>query len=414
MATREFFGIPARYKIFSIVLMAIGLLSIILMYIIHGSKDDAVSQARFWSSLLQNSVYFLLITNAAMFFICATTLAWGAWDLSFRRVTEAISACVPVIAIITGVILLAIVFGGNHQIYHWTDTHHVAEDEILSHKKGFLNKTFFTVWTLITLVGWSWLGWKMRQRSRATDNRKMTVEEGKKYTWDSTVWAAVYIVLFALTVMSSIPWLWLMSIDAHWYSTMYSWYTFASSFVAGIALITLFVVFMKNNDYLELTNEEHLHDLGKYMFAFSIFWTYLWFSQYMLIWYANIPEETTYFEPRQQGPYRGLFLLNLVINFLAPILLLMKRGAKRNYGTVSMMAVLIIFGHWIDFYQMVFVSPLTDPASHETYIPNMIWDFGVALGFVGLIMFVTARALSKYPLMAKNHPLFKESVIHHT
>ncbi len=126
--------------------------------------------------------------------------------------------------------------------------------------------------------------------------------------------------------MSSIPWLWLMSIDAHWYSTMYSWYTFASSFVAGIALITLFVVFLKNNGYLEYTTREHLHDLGKFQFAFSIFWTYLWFSQFMLIWYANIPEETVYFKPRMQGPYRGIFFLNFIINFLAPLLILMKRG----------------------------------------------------------------------------------------
>ena len=113
-----------------------------------------------------------------------------------------------------------------------------------------------------------------------------------------------------------------MSIDAHWYSTMYSWYTFASTFVAGMALITLFVVYLKNNGYLELVNEEHLHDLGKFLFAFSIFWTYLWFSQFMLIWYANIPEETIYFKKDRQsaqvGAYKGIFWLILIINFLAP------------------------------------------------------------------------------------------------
>ena len=130
--------------------------------------------------------------------------------------------------------------------------------------------------------------------------------------------------------MSSIPWLWLMSIDAHWYSTMYSWYTFASTFVAGIALITLFVVFLKNNNYLEIVNEEHLHDLGKFMFAFSIFWTYLWFSQYMLIWYSNQPEETIYFKPRSQGIYSGIFWLMLIINFLAPILILMSKRLKKK------------------------------------------------------------------------------------
>ncbi len=408
MATREKFLIPKRYNTLAIALMALGILSVIILFITHGIKSDEHVRARFWASLLQNSVYFLLVVNACMFFICATTLAWGGWQLSFRRVTEALSTCVPVIGVITLVILMALVFGGDHAIYHWTDTEHVKNDEALSYKSGFLNKTFFTVWTIITIVGWWFLGRKIRHLSRSIDNKPLTVEEGKKYIWNNTVWSAIYIVLFALTVMSSIPWLWLMSVDAHWYSTMFSWYTFASSFVAGVALITLFVVFLKNNGYLEYTTKEHLHDLGKFMFAFSIFWTYLWYSQFMLIWYANIPEETVYFKPRMQGVYRGIFFLNLIINFLAPLLLLMTRRAKRNYGTITMMAVLILFGHWLDFYQMVF------PSISRDHVPFMLADLGIALGFVGLIMFVTARSLAKHPLISLNHPFLKESIIHHT
>jgi hypothetical protein len=409
MTIREQFIIPKRYNNISIALMAIGVLAIIILYITHGSKSDPHEQARFWGSLLQNSVYFLLLTNAGMFFICATTLAWGGWQMSFRRVTEAISTAVPVIGTICGVILLLICFGNNHELYHWTDSNLVKGDDALQWKSGFLNKGFFAGWTIFTIAAWSLLGWKMRRLSRSLDDKPLaSIEEGKKYMWNNTVWAALFIIVFALTVMSSIPWLWLMSIDAHWYSTMYSWYTFASTFVAGIALITLFIVFLKNNNYLELTNEEHLHDLGKFMFAFSIFWTYLWFSQYMLIWYANIPEETTYFKPRSQGVYSGVFWLMFMINFLAPILILMSRGAKRNYTTVTFMSLLIIFGHWLDFFQMVFPGPSPD------HVPLMLYDFGVGLGFVGLIMFVTGRALSKAPLLARNHPLVKESIIHHT
>jgi hypothetical protein len=414
--SRDQYVIPKRYNTFSLALMAVGILSIVILFFTHGTSEVEHERARFWASLLQNSVYFLLVVNASMFFICATTLAWGGWQMSFRRVPEAIAACVPVVGLITFVILIAIVFGGDHAIYHWTDAEHVKHDEVLNAKSGFLNKTFFTVWSAITILGWWLLGRKMKSLSRQTDAGKLTAAEAKRYIWNNTVWAAAYIVLFALTVASSTPWLWLMSIDAHWYSTMYSWYTFASTFVAGMALITLFVVFLKNNGYLEYTTREHLHDLGKFMFAFSIFWTYLWYSQFMLIWYANMPEETTYFEPRIQGPYRAVFLLNLVINFLAPLLILMKRNSKRNYGTITMMAVLIIFGHWLDFYQMVFPGPLKDlgTTSRETYVPLMLADFGVALGFVGLIMFVTVRSLTKAPLVPKNHPFFKESIIHHT
>ncbi len=409
MAIRSTFTVPKRFQTISLALMAFGLLSIIGLWVTSGSSDDPKEQARFWASLLQNSVFFLLVVNASMFFICITTLAWGGWQMAFRRVPEAISAVVPVIGVICGAILLAIVFGDNHTIYHWTDAEHVQHDPILSHKKGFLNKPFFAIATIITIAGWSLLGYKMRQLSRKLDNEPLaTLEERKKYIFNNTVWAALFIVLFSLTVMSSIPWLWLMSIDAHWYSTMYSWYTFASTFVSGIALITLFVVFLKNNDYLEYVNNEHLHDLGKFMFAFSVFWTYLWFSQFMLIWYANIPEETIYFQPRAHGIYKGIFWLMFIINFIAPLLILMTRDAKRNYGTVALMAVLIIFGHWLDFYQMVF------PAVSPNKVPNIIYDLGIALGFVGLIMFATAKALTKAPLLARNHPFVKESLIHHT
>ena len=409
MAIRSTFTVPKRFQTISMALMAFGLLSIIGLWVTSGSSNDPKEQARFWASLLQNSVFFLLVVNASMFFICITTLAWGGWQMAFRRVPEAISAVVPVIGVICGAILLAIVFGDNHTIYHWTDAEHVMHDPILSHKKGFLNKPFFAIATVVTILGWSLLGYKMRQLSRKLDNEPLaTLEERKKYIFNNTVWAALFIVLFSLTVMSSIPWLWLMSIDAHWYSTMYSWYTFASTFVSGISLIALFVIFLKNNDYLEYVNNEHLHDLGKFMFAFSVFWTYLWFSQFMLIWYANIPEETIYFQPRAHGIYKGIFWLMFIINFIAPLLILMTRSAKRNYGTVALMAVLIIFGHWLDFYQMVF------PAVSPGKVPNIIYDLGIALGFVGLIMFVTGRALTKAPLLARNHPFVKESLIHHT
>ena len=409
MSIRSTFTAPKNYNTIAWTFMAIGLLSIIGLWVTSGSSTDPKEQARFWASLLQNSVFFLLIVNASMFFVCITTLAWGGWQMSFRRVPEAISAVVPVMGVIAAAILLSIVFGDNHTIYHWTDVEHVKHDEILSHKKGFLNKTFFSVVTILTVVLWSLLGWKMRQLSRSIDDEPLaTMEERKKYIFKNTVWAALYIVVFSLTVMSSLPWLWLMSIDAHWYSTMYSWYTFASTFVSGMALIALFVVILKNNGYLEYTNNEHLHDLGKFMFAFSVFWTYLWFSQFMLIWYANIPEETIYFQPRAHGIYKGIFWFMFIINFIAPLLILMTRSAKRNYGVITFMALLIIFGHWLDFYQMVF------PAVSPNKVPNIIYDLGVALGFVGLIMYMTGRALAKAPLLARNHPFVKESLIHHT
>jgi hypothetical protein len=407
MSIKERFEIPSGFRMWSLGLMIAGALSLVIGYLVYGTGDEA-HQIRFWATLLQNSVYFLLVVNAAMFFFTAVTLAMGGFQLAFRRVTEAISACVPVIGAITFVILMTLVIGHKTFIYEWLDKAMVEKDPVLNGKKGFLNPTFFIIWTTLTIGLWTVLGYKMRSISREIDGHVLTVEEGKKYIWKNTVWSALFIVWFALTVASTVPWLWLMSISAHWFSTMYSWYTFASTFVAGVALITLFVIYLKNKGYLEYVNQEHLHDLGKFQFAFSIFWTYLWFSQFMLIWYANIPEETIYFQPRLNGAYTGIFYLNLVINFLAPVLIYMRRSSKRNYTTLTFMSVALLFGHWLDFYQMVFGSLVRD------HVPMNLFDFGIAAGFVGLIIYQTGNVLSKYPLVGKTHPFFKESIIHYT
>ncbi|WP_207497281.1 quinol:cytochrome C oxidoreductase [Aridibaculum aurantiacum] len=406
---REHFEVTGKMKTWSYGLMAIGLLAFIIGLVTKGMSHDPHEQGIFWGTLLYNSVFFLLITNASMFFICVTTLAHGGWQVAFRRVPEAISAIVPIFGLITFLILMFILFGlghgDHHPIYHWL---HPEGDEILMGKSGFLNVTFFVIWSFLSIAGWSFLGYRMRKLSYDTDNAPLNLEQGKKWVWNNTVRGSMFLVWFGLTVGSTTPWLWLMSIDAHWYSTMYSWYTFASSFVAGMSLIALWVIFMKNRGYLEYTTNEHLHDIGKFMFAFSIFWTYLWFSQYMLIWYSNMPEETLYFKHRVQGPWKGIFFLNLIINFIAPLLILMKRSAKRNYTLVTFMAVLIIFGHWIDFNQMVMASVSQD---HVT----LGWlDFGILALFAGMIIFFVGRALTKAPVVAKNHPFLKESIIHHT
>ena len=412
------FILPASYKKWTIGLIVAGIIALLYGFIMyhpfaHAGHGENVNSTRFWAVLLQNSVYFLLVVNAAMFFLCVTTMAMGGWQASFKRVTEAISSAVPLLGVLTLCILMAIVWGGRTDIYHWLDKTAVANDKILDGKKGFLNPVFFSIFSIITVGLWWLLGKKMRTLSLKTDAAPMGFEEGKKWIWDNTVWASLFMVVFTLSVASTIPWLWLMSIDSHWYSTMYSWYTFASTFVAGLALITLFVVYLKNRGQLEFVTEEHLHDLGKFMFAFSIFWTYLWFSQYMLIWYSNQPEETKYFVERigtaeKAGPFKGIFFFNLIINFIAPLLILMKKGTKRNWTTISFMAVLILFGHWIDFYQMVMPGTLHDKAE------MMPFEFGIPLLFIGLIMWAVGKYLSSHPIVAINHPFLKESMIHHT
>lgn len=414
------FQLPGSYKKWTYGLIGAGVIALLYGFIAlhpfahagHGAEDS--SSTRFWAVLLQNSVFWLLVVNASMFFLCVTTMAMGGWQVALRRVPEAISSVVPILGVITFVILMAIVWGGRTDIYHWLDKDAVAKDHILFGKKAFLSPVFFSVWSFITIFLWWILGRKMRSMSLESDKKgQMDYETGKKWVWKNTVYASLFCVVFTLTVASTIPWLWLMSIDPHWYSTMYSWYTFASTFVSGMSLIALFIIYLKNRGQLEYVTDEHLHDIGKFMFAFSVFWTYLWFSQYMLIWYSNQPEETKYFVERigtatKAGPYKGIFFFNLIVNFLCPLLILMKKGSKRNWTLMTFMAVLIILGHWIDFFQMVM------PGTVREKWELMPFEFGIACLFIGLIMWGAGQYLSKNSLLQKNHPFLKESMIHHT
>jgi hypothetical protein len=239
---RDQFEIPGKMKTWSLALIGIGGAALLYGMFTKGFSKDEHEQVHFWGTLMYNTIFWTLICNASMFFICITTLAMGGWQQSFRRIPEAISTLVPVFGVITFAVLLYVVLGHKHHIYHWLDAEAVANDPILRGKKGFLNPNFFIIWTTLTIGLWSLLGWRMRQISREADEAPFTQESGARYIYRGTVRAALFLVWFALTVGSTVPWLWMMSIDAHWYSTMYSWYTFASSFVSGMSLVALWVI----------------------------------------------------------------------------------------------------------------------------------------------------------------------------
>lgn len=401
------FVIPARLKTTSLALIAIGVITLIVGAVSLSHTDT--EKSRFWLVLLQDSVFFTLITTVSVFIQAAVSLAQGGWIVSFRRVPEAIGANVWIFGIIAVIVLFCIAFGftdahGVNHIYPWASSAEIVKkDHIITGKSAFLNKGMFAVFTLLAVGLWSYFGIKFRNMSLAQD--KAPKNDTKIY-WKVFRMSGVFLLVYALTQMSTMPWLWIMSIDAHWFSTLFSWYTFASAFVSGMSLIMLWIVYLKNQGNLTLVTSEHMHDVGKFMFAFSIFWTYLWFSQYMLIWYANIPEETTYFKMRQQGPYSIIFYANFIINFVMPIVILMARPSKRNYFTVTFMAMVIIFGHWLDYYQMVMPGPLKGNWHINWY------EIGIFMGFAGILIFAVSRTLAKESLVAHNNLLVKETAIH--
>jgi len=296
------------------------------------------------------------------------------------------------------------VMHGNHMFaWVYTSIDPTAEnyDFAMETKDWWLNVPGWLIRSVIYVLIWVGFRYFMVKNSRAQDE----ATDLKHYKRNFTL-SVVFIVIFLVSELF-MAFDWLMSIDHHWFSQLYPFYVFASMFVSAITVIALVTIYLKSRGYLPKVNDSHIHDLAKYMFGFSIFWTYLWFDQFMLQWYANIPEEVVYFMPRLLGTYQPIFIGMLVMNFVFPILMLMNSDYKRVPWFVVLTGLVILTGHYIDIFIMV--SPGTVGNDWHFGIP----EIGALLFFLGLFIFVSFSALTKAPLHAKGNPFMKESEIYH-
>lgn len=403
--------------------MGVGLICLVLTFIM----DDQPHHVRFWSNFLHNSVFFTGIAFMGLFALTAFITAWAGWFTVIKRILEAYSLFMGV-----GLVLMAIIaagiWGHFHHLYHWADPAAVAADEILEGKSAFLNKGWYTFGSLGFLAIWFLFARWIRKSSLAEDEGGSAMDYS--FHKRQRLYSAIFLPFAGFTAVA-VVWLWVMSVDAHWYSTLFAWYNMTSWFVAFIAIVIITVLFLKTRGYLTNVTDEHLHDLGKYMFAFSVFWTYLWFSQYMLIWYANIGEETIYFFQRREH-YPVLFYGNLIINFLVPFFVLMRNDTKRKFGTLMLVSIILVFGHWWDFFLMIKPGVLItaqEAAAHGAeaaghghgdeggFVPGFtipgLLELGTFLGFIGLFFYVGFHHLSKAALQPKNDPYMEESLHHH-
>ncbi|WP_377047715.1 quinol:cytochrome C oxidoreductase [Rufibacter quisquiliarum] len=337
-------------------------------------------------------------------------VAYAGWSVVIKRVPEALGSYLLVGGVIMLLVfLLPIIFTGHNTLMHWTD-HALTEvgnpkyDPIIAGKSGFLNVPFYTIRMIAYFTLWFLFFKWLRKESLAED-----LNGGLNHYNKSIRLGATFLVIFGVTSSMS-AWDWVMSIDTHWFSTMFGWYVFASWWVSGLAAITLTVIFLKQNGYLKMVTSNHLHDLGKFVFGFSIFWTYIWFSQFMLYWYANIPEEAIYFIERLGGNnnhYTWIFFFNLFINFAFPFLVLMTRDAKRQMLVLKIVCIAILIGHWFDFYMMIM------PGTMRAESGFGLIEIGTALTFLGIFLVRYTKELTKASLVPVNHPFLEESVHHH-
>ncbi len=367
----------------------------------HGS---APWMKRVVANLWMNADLFAGIAVVGMFFVCIQYLSWAGWSSVLKRVPEAFAAFLPIPAVL--MILLYLFKGAD--LFHWMhegvmDPGSEHYDAIIAGKSWYLNKGFFLIRLILYFGGWYGLWILLRRYSIQED------EIGGTEWWYKMKNVGRAFVLFFAVTSSTAAWDWIMSIDTHWFSTMFGWYHFASWHVTGFAVIILATIYLKEGGYLRWVNENHLHDLGKYMFAFSIFWTYVWFAQFLLIYYANLPEETIYFHERLYGydqMYQPTFWLALFLSFVFPFLVLMTRDAKRNTLWLKIASFGVILGHYFDFYNM------SMPGIVGTDGGFGLIEFGTTLLFASAFGFVVHNQLTKAALVPKNHPMLEEALHH--
>jgi hypothetical protein len=394
------FKISNKAKLTTSILMIVGgLLMLIGLFTLgeHGLT-------RVLANGLINSFFFMAIGLGALFFLALQYATETGWYASVKRVIEAVAGFLPYGAGLLILVLLVITFNHGAHIYIWMDPDYYTEgshhyDKIIAGKHSYLNIPFFWARTLVYLAAYIifWRGFK--NRSLEEDRVGGTEIHFKNYKK-----SALFLVVFA--VFSSVSsWDWLMSIDVHWFSTLYGWYIFAGMWCSTMIVLVMVTLYLKKHGYLPKVNESHIHDLAKWTFATSFLWSYLWFSQFMLIWYANIPEETTYFIARIKD-FQVLYFATFLINFAFPMLILMSRDAKRHAGILTLVGLVILAGHWLDIYLVVSVGALGSQASIG------FLEIGMAVLLLGFFIWVVLRNLSKAPLSPINHPYLEESIHH--
>ncbi len=351
-----------------------------------------------WAALYVAALFFMMIALGALAFYAIQFAAQAGWSPLLFRVMEGITAYLLPGALIVLVIAVASGTVGHYNLFVWMDPDVVAHDKLIQGKSGWLNLTAFVIRGLIFIGGWYLYRHFSRKFSIAQDN----AEEGDNTNFKKSFRIAAGFLVFFIYTESIMSWDWIMSVDPHWFSTLFGWYVFAGMAVCAVTVIAMVTMYLKSKGLLPNVNDSHIHDLAKYMFGFSIFWTYLWFSQFMLIWYSNIPEEVTYFITRIED-YKLPFFGMLVLNFVFPLLILMNSDYKRINWFVIMAGLIILVGHYIDVFNMIMPATVGDR-----------WDIGIPeigsiLLFAGLFLFIVFTALTKAPLVAKRNPFIHES-----
>ncbi|MCP4898551.1 MAG: hypothetical protein GY906_16380 [bacterium] len=357
-----------------------------------------IAPDRTWPNILVAALMAVCLALGCQLFLAFRGVTSAGWSTVFKRVPEAAVATLPFIA----PVLLLVLAGGMGVLFEWSHADVMATDSLLASKSAWLNVPFFLARAVLIFGIWVFFGLAMLRLSRRQD-----CAPGPAGNRRHTVLSSVFLVVFAIT-FSVASFDWIMSLEPHWFSTIFAVYHFTGALLGALALISIIVIILRRRGYFaSIVNDDHLLDLGKLMMGFSAFWAYIWFSQYMLIWYSNLPEEVGYYMNRHTGAWAVLAGLNVLINWVVPFLVLLPRAAKRNEGLMLKAAGLLLVGRWLDLY--LAVNPVFQPQA-----PLLgVWELApLALG-ASLFLIAYRHNLASASLLPKGDAFYEESLHHH-
>jgi hypothetical protein len=389
---KEYIVVSGKFRLVTLILTAIGVVTFIL-----GLLTDPGST---WANYLLVNYYFLSLAIGGVFFFVIQSISQSGWAAGFQRVSEAMMSYVP----LAGISFLLLFFGIK-DLYQWSDKEVVALDPILQHKSVWLNVPFFLVRMIIYFLLWIVIIRKLRSLSVKGDMTDPADTDGIMALFSkSELYSKILIFVLAITISLS-AFDWIMSIDAHWYSTIFAFKNIAAAFLHGVSILALIVFILNRRGYFPFLNKYHVHDFARYIFMFSIIWGYFWFAQFMIIWYGNIPEETGYYFLRWKEGWKVLFFLEIILNWAVPFMVLLPVKTSRNRTAIVIVIICLIIGQYVDLF--VQIVPGTTGLLEFGWI-----GAGLFLGYAGLFAFTIATALSKAKLVPSNHPYLEESLGH--
>ena len=391
-ATQQAVG---SYKFSGTLKAVLGLFALVGVATFLGALKVAPQRA--WPIFLVNFFFFMALSLSGAFFTALQHITNAYWSVTVRRVSEAITAYLPVAAV-----LAVVLFLGRHNLYEWTHHDVVAKDALLTAKAGYLSEKFFAIRLIVIFSLWIGLSFLMRRNSLAQDSNG-----DHKYTLSNIKLACVFIPLFGIS-FTAMSFDLLMSLEPHWFSTIFGVYCFAGLFYSGLSLLAVLVMYGRNSGAFteKQITPNHTHDIGKLMFGFTVFWAYIMFSQLMLIWYANLPEEISYYIRRFHGAWWPYAIALFVAHFIIPFFFLLPREAKRCQKFLPKMAMFMLVAQWMDVYFMV--QPVFFAEG-----PVFGWvEAGISLGFLGVFGITIARFLERVPALPVRDPRLEQCLAH--